>query len=104
MAEKLLSEKLHELASKARSLEHERSQAAASTRALEPQVDELGALIAQASAKLDRMLKEAATDHVSQPRTAETPEEPTGFGGWPTSPLIPERLLEERFRRAFNIE
>lgn len=104
MAEKLLSEKLDELASKARSLEHEWSQAAARIDALEPEVDELGALIAQATAKLDEMLKEAAIGDVPQPRTADPPEEPTGFGGWPTSPMIPQRVLEERYCRGFIAE
>jgi hypothetical protein len=58
MAQESLLQRLEELASRVKSLEREKRQAAARIQALECEVVELTALIAQASVKVDEMLKE----------------------------------------------
>jgi peptidoglycan hydrolase CwlO-like protein len=77
---KSLERQKAEAVARAQELEREKNQAAVTIKALEREVAELGILIATASEKVDRMLKEdaaAATPHpgaVDAPPTATEPE------------------------------
>jgi chromosome segregation ATPase len=91
MAQKSLLQMLEDLASKVRSLELERRQAAAKmqalerekneaaakTGALERDVGEMAALITQAAGKVEEILKFGADVEVSQPQTVTVPKEST---------------------------
>ena len=70
MAQETLLEKLEEAASKARSLEGEKTEAVARIQALEREAEELKETISLAESKADEMLKEnPAPDTSSEPVT-----------------------------------
>jgi hypothetical protein len=102
MAQSSLLQMLEDLASRVRLLEREKKQSAATIRALEREVGELGALIAQASAKVDEMLKGSATADVSQPGVVNAPVESKGLERLvEPSPSQPQDL-NRRFPRVYD--
>src|SRR5512136_2637920 len=111
MARESLLQMLEDLASKVRSfelekrqaaakieaLERERNEAVATARALEREVGEMAALISQAGDKVDEILKIGANDDVSQPQPVNTPATSTApkrLGEFSADPQKqPKRLL-----------
>jgi hypothetical protein len=59
-------------------LEQEKKQAAVTIRGLERELVELGTVVAQASAKVDEILKDSAPDDIPRPAAVSLPEESTG--------------------------
>jgi hypothetical protein len=68
MAQKSLVQMLEELASKVRSLERQKSETVVRIQALEREAGELRAIIAQASEKVDEMLRDGTAADIPQPR------------------------------------
>ena len=115
MARETLLQMLEDLASKVRSLELERRQAAAKmqalerekneavakTRALEREVGELASLITLAGEKVEEILKFRADDEVSQPQAVTVPKESTAperLGEFSADPQKqPKRLFPHAF-------
>jgi DNA-binding protein H-NS len=115
MARETLLQMLEDLASKVRSLELERRQAAAKmqalerekneavakTRAFEREVGEMAALITQAAGKVEEILKIGADDEVSQPQAVTVPKESTSrerLGEFSPDPQKqPKRLFPHAF-------
>ena len=73
MGRQSLQQMLEDLASKVRMLERERREGVARIQALECEVGELAAVIAQASAKVDEMLNEGRTADVQQQEAVNVP-------------------------------
>ena len=115
MAQKSLLQMLEDLASKVRSLELERRQAAAkmealerekneavaTARALEHEVGELASLVTLAGKKLGEILKIGADDEVSQPQAVTVPKESTSRERLRESSPDPQKQPKRLFPHAF---
>ena len=115
MARETLLQMLEDLASKVRSLELEKRQAAvviqalerekdeavATARALEREVGELVSLVTLAGEKVEEILKIGANDEIPQPPVVNVPEESKGhkqLGEFsPDRQRQPKRLLPHAF-------
>ncbi len=101
MAQESLLQMLEELATRVKSLEREKKQAALTIQGLESEVGELGALIAQASEKVDEMLKEGTSANMSQPPAVNPPATSTSrerLGEFSPDPQKqPKRLFPHAF-------
>ena len=118
MVRESLLQMLEDLASKVRSLELEKRQAAAKTealererneavataRALEREVGELVSLITLAGEKMEEILKVGTDDDVSQPQAVSVPAESKTRERLGEFSAEPKRELKERSSKAFRFD
>jgi hypothetical protein len=102
MAQSSLLQMLEDLSTRVRLLEREKKQAAATIQALEREVGELGAIIAQASAKVDEMLKGSTAADKSQPGAANAPVESKGLEERMGPSTSQPKDLNRRFPRVYD--
>jgi hypothetical protein len=104
MAGESLLQMLEDLASKIKLLEYERREAVAKIKALEREVGDQATLIAQASAKVDEILKEGTTADISQPRAVNAPATSTAPEPLGEFSADPQRAAKWRSSKAFRFD
>ena len=118
MARESLLQMLENLASRVRSLEFEKRQAAARMEALEREkkqaaltvqglereVGELGAVIVLASEKVSEMLKDGASADMSRRQAVDSPVESKRLDRVTESPADPKRETKWRSSSAFRFD
>jgi len=100
MGRQSLQQMLEDLASKVRMLEREKREGVARIQALECEVGELAAVIAQASAKVDEMLNEGRTADVQQQEAVNAPATSTAREQLGGSSADPQREPKEHSSEA----
>jgi len=118
MARESLLQMLEDLASKVRSfelekrqaaakieaLERERNEAVATARALEREVGELVSLVTLAGEKVEEILKVGVDDNASQPQAVSVPAESKTHERLGEFSAEPQRELRERPSKAFRFD
>jgi chromosome segregation ATPase len=85
-------------------LEHEKNQATIMVQGLEREVAELGAVIIQATKKVDEMLKEGSPADLSQPRAVIPPAISTGREQLEKGSTDPRREARQSHGKAFGLD